>query len=227
MTILTDRQEQLTDLFRTDRLIPVITIHNLADAVPLAQALVSGGVRLLEITLRTEVGLAVAQAIVRQVPEAVVGIGTVMTPDDLSRAVDIGARIALSPGATPSILDAAASAPIPIMPGIATASDLKEAIGRGLSTVKLFPATAVGGIALLQALVGPFPQARFCPTGGVAEDNATARLALPNVVAVGGTWLTPPAEITARYWEAVRKRAQSMTARLEKLNLLGGNEENG
>ena len=193
---------------------PVITIHRLVDAVPLARALVEGGIRLLEITLRTEAGLAGAQAIIREVPGAVVGIGTVLTPDDLKRAIDIGAQFALSPGATPALLDAAAGASIPFLPGIATASELMEAMARGFDTAKFFPATSAGGIPGLKALAGPFPQARFCPTGGVTEDNAAEWLVQPNVVAVGGSWLTPAAEIAAGQWDVIRDRAQRTQANL-------------
>lgn len=215
MTAAPSPQDRLAALLALGRVIPVITLHRLEDAVPLARALVAGGVRLLEITLRTEVGMAGAQAIMRDVPDAVVGIGTVLTPDDLRRAVDIGAQFALSPGATPALLDAAATAPIPFLPGVATASELMEAISRGFTATKFFPATSAGGLAGLKALAGPFPQARFCPTGGITEENAAEWLAQPNVVAVGGSWLTPPAEIAAADWEAVRTRAQRASARLE------------
>jgi len=215
MTATPSRQDQLSALLAVGRVIPVITLDRLADAVPLARALVEGGVRLLEITLRTQAGLAGAQAIIREVPDAIVGIGTVLTPDDMRRAVDIGARFALSPGATPGLLDAAAASPIPFLPGIATASEMMEAMARGFGTAKFFPATAAGGLAALRALAGPFPQARFCPTGGITEDNAAEWLAQPNVVAVGGSWLTPAAEIAAGRWDAIRERAQRTRARLE------------
>ncbi len=200
-------RDQLAALLSHGRVIPVITVHRIEDAVPLAQALVAGGVRLLEVTLRTEVGLDAAAAMIRHVPGAVVGIGTVLTPDDLKRAVDIGARFALSPGATPALLDAAAAGPIPFMPGIATASELMAALQRGFDTVKFFPATAAGGLAGLRALAGPFPQVRFCPTGGITEENAAEWLAQPNVVAVGGSWLTPHADVAAGRWDAIRERA--------------------
>ncbi|WP_158741953.1 bifunctional 4-hydroxy-2-oxoglutarate aldolase/2-dehydro-3-deoxy-phosphogluconate aldolase [Acidisphaera sp. L21] len=208
------RKDQLAALLAIGRVVPVITIHRLVDAVPLARALVEGGIRLLEITLRTEAGLAGAQAIIREVPGAVVGIGTVLTPDDLKRAIDIGAQFALSPGATPALLDAAAGASIPFLPGIATASELMEAMARGFDTAKFFPATSAGGIPGLKALAGPFPQARFCPTGGVTEDNAAEWLVQPNVVAVGGSWLTPAAEIAAGQWDVIRDRAQRTQANL-------------
>ncbi len=211
---LDSKPDQLAALLALGQVIPVITINQVDDAVPLARALVEGGVRLLEITLRTPAGLAGAEAIIRAVPDAVVGIGTVLTPQDMRRAVEIGAKFALSPGATPALLDAAAEATIPFLPGVATASELMEAMVRGFDTVKFFPATTAGGIMGLRALAGPFPQARFCPTGGITEDNAADWLAQPNVVAVGGSWLTPAADIAAKRWDALRERAAQTQARL-------------
>ena len=208
------RQAQLDALLAIGRVIPVITLDRLEDAVPLARALVAGGVRLLEVTLRTTAGLGGAAAIMRAVPDAVVGIGTVLTPDDLRRAVEAGARFALSPGATPALLDAAAASPIPFLPGVATASELMAAMARGLTTAKFFPATAAGGLPALRALAGPFPQARFCPTGGITEANAAEWLALPNVAAVGGSWLTPAAEVAAGDWAAIQARAARTRAAL-------------
>jgi 2-dehydro-3-deoxyphosphogluconate aldolase / (4S)-4-hydroxy-2-oxoglutarate aldolase len=207
MTANDSRRDQLAALFKLGRVIPVITINRVEDAVPLARALVEGGIRLLEITLRTAAGLKGAEAIIREVPDAIVGIGTVLTPDDLKRTIDIGARFALSPGATAALLDAAAAAPIQFLPGIATASELMEAMARGFDTAKFFPATSAGGLTGLKALAGPFPNARFCPTGGITEGNAGEWLAQPNVVAVGGSWLTPAAEIAAGQWDAIRARA--------------------
>ena len=210
------REAQLAGLLELGPVIPVITIPDAAVAVPLARALVAGGVRLLEITLRTEAGLAGAQAIMAAVPQAVVGIGTVLTPEDMRRTVEVGARFALSPGATPALLDAAARAPIPFMPGIATASERMEAMARGFTTAKFFPATAAGGIPGLKALAGPFPRARFCPTGGITEENAAEWLGQPNVVAVGGSWLTPAAEVARGDWEAIRARAARTMAKLAR-----------
>ena len=218
MTATSSHHDQLDALLAMGRVIPVITVNRVEDAVPLARALVEGGIRLLEITLRTAAGLAGAEAIIRQVPGAVVGIGTILTPDDMTRAIDVGARFALSPGATPALLDAASVVSIPFLPGIATASELMEAIARGFDTVKFFPATAAGGLPALKALAGPFPQARFCPTGGITESNAPEWLAQPNVIAVGGSWLTPAAEIAAGQWDVIRDRAARTRAHLE-----GGN----
>ena len=196
------------DLLRAARIVPVLTIHDAATAVPLARALVAGGVRTLEITLRTEAGAKAAEAIIAGVPDAVVGLGTVLTRRDLALARSIGATFAFSPGATPELLDAAAEDGIPFVPGIATASELMAAMARGFSTVKLFPAAQMGGIGALKALGAPFPEARFCPTGGIGEKEAPDYLALPNVVAVGGSWLAPAAEVAAGNWEAIEGRAR-------------------
>ncbi|MFL6929743.1 MAG: bifunctional 4-hydroxy-2-oxoglutarate aldolase/2-dehydro-3-deoxy-phosphogluconate aldolase [Xanthobacteraceae bacterium] len=202
------RSDRLQDLLRLAPVIPVITIERVEDGVPLARALVSGGLRLLEITLRTPAGRDAAAAIIADVPGAVVGIGTVLTPQDLARSRELGARFALSPGATPELLAAAAQSDLPFMPGVATASELMMALARGFDTVKFFPAVPAGGIAALKALAGPFPQARFCPTGGVSEDNAAEWLALPNVVVVGGSWLTPASEIRGGAWDRITERAR-------------------
>jgi 2-dehydro-3-deoxyphosphogluconate aldolase / (4S)-4-hydroxy-2-oxoglutarate aldolase len=202
------RSDRLKELLRLAPVIPVITIERVEDAVPLARALVSGGLRLLEITLRTAAGRDAAAAIVAEVPEAVVGIGTVLTPQDLAGSRELGARFALSPGATPELLDAAAASDLPFMPGVATASELMAALARGFDIVKFFPAVPAGGVAALKALGGPFPQVRFCPTGGVSEDNAAEWLALPNVVVVGGSWLTPASEIRGGAWDRITERAR-------------------
>lgn len=208
-------------LVAISRIIPVITLDRVEDAVPLARALVAGGVRLLEITLRTEAGLAGAARIIAEVPEAVVGIGTVLTPEDLARATDVGARFALSPGGTPALLAAAAGCGIPFLPGVATASEVMAGMAHGFRTFKFFPATAAGGIAALQALAGPFPGVRFCPTGGIGGENAAEWLARPNVVAVGGSWLTPAAEVRAGDWEAITGRCLAAVARGAKERPLG------
>jgi 2-dehydro-3-deoxyphosphogluconate aldolase/(4S)-4-hydroxy-2-oxoglutarate aldolase len=208
------RQQVLAELVGSARVLPVITIEQLEDAVPLARALVAGGVCHLEITLRTAAGADAAAAIIAQVPEAVVGIGTVLTAQDLARARDLGARFALSPGATPELLDTAAASDLPFVPGILSSSELMAALARGFDLVKFFPAVPAGGIPTLKALAGPFPQVRFCPTGGISESIAAEWLALPNVLAVGGSWLTPPEEIRAGNWASITERARRTIARL-------------
>lgn len=197
------RQRKLTDLFKQARVIPVLTIERLEDAVPLARALVAGGVRTLEVTLRTPVAIEAAKAMMTEVPEAIIGIGTIVSAADLSQAERLGARFGISPGATPELLRAAAQSPLPFAPGIATASELMQALAHGFELVKFFPAEQAGGIKGLRALGGPFPHARFCPTGGIGDGNATSWLAEPNVVAIGGSWLCPPAEIRAGNWSGI------------------------
>ncbi|WP_114946198.1 bifunctional 4-hydroxy-2-oxoglutarate aldolase/2-dehydro-3-deoxy-phosphogluconate aldolase [Microvirga calopogonii] len=202
------RSKTLADLLRAGPIVPVITLERVEDAVPLARALVAGGLRLLEITLRTAAAAESAAAIIRDVPEAIVGIGTVLTPKDLERAQALGARYALSPGATPDLLEAASRSEMPFIPGIATASELMAALAHGFQTVKFFPAVAAGGIPALKALAGPFPQARFCPTGGIDEKNARDWLALSNVVAIGGSWVCQPSDIRAQAWGEITAKAQ-------------------
>ena len=196
-------QAKLLALFKSARVVPVLTIPRLEDAVPLARALVAGGVRVLEVTLRTEAAVEAAKAIIANVPDAVVGIGTILSADDLARAEGLGAKFGISPGATPELLRAAAASRLPFAPGIATASELMAALAHGFELVKFFPAEQVGGIKALRALAGPFPQARFCPTGGIGETNAPVWLAEPNVVAVGGSWLCPAAEIRSGNWAGI------------------------
>ncbi|MBP2427287.1 bifunctional 4-hydroxy-2-oxoglutarate aldolase/2-dehydro-3-deoxy-phosphogluconate aldolase [Bradyrhizobium elkanii] len=199
----TSKQDQIAELIRQATVIPVLTIERLEDAVPLAKALVAGGVRTLEVTLRTAVAVEAARAIIAGVPEAIVGIGTILNGDDLARAEALGAKFGISPGATPELLTAAASSRLPFAPGIATASELMQALAHGFDVVKFFPAEPAGGIKALRALAGPFPQVRVCPTGGVSEANAATWLAEPNVLAVGGSWLCPAADIRAGNWAGI------------------------
>jgi 2-dehydro-3-deoxyphosphogluconate aldolase/(4S)-4-hydroxy-2-oxoglutarate aldolase len=200
---MTAHQEKLAALLKSAVVIPVLTIERLEDAVPLAKALVAGGVRVLEVTLRTPVAVDAAKAIMASVPEAVVGIGTILNADDLARAEALGASFGISPGVTPDLLKAAAASSLPLAPGIATASELMLALAHGFSLVKFFPAESSGGIKGLRALAGPFPDVRFCPTGGIGEANAASWLAEPNVVAVGGSWLCPAADMRAGNWAGI------------------------
>jgi 2-dehydro-3-deoxyphosphogluconate aldolase/(4S)-4-hydroxy-2-oxoglutarate aldolase len=199
----TSKQEVLVALFASARVIPVLTIERLHDAVPLAKALVAGGVRVLEVTLRTPVAIEAAKAILAEVPEAIVGIGTILNGRDLDRAEALGVKFGISPGATPDLLNAAAASALPFAPGIATASELMQALAHGFGLVKFFPAEQAGGIKALRALAGPFPDARFCPTGGIGEANAATWLSERNVVAVGGSWLCPAADVRSGNWEGI------------------------
>ena len=197
------KQEKLAALFKQAVVIPVLTIERVQDAAPLARALVAGGVRTLEVTLRTAVAVEAAKAIIAEVPEAIVGIGTILNADDLARAKALGAVFGISPGATPDLLKAAAASGLPFAPGIATASELMAALAAGFDLVKFFPAEPSGGIKALRALAGPFPNALFCPTGGVSEANAAAWLAEPNVLCVGGSWVCPAADIRSGNWAGI------------------------
>ena len=203
------RRARLESLFALAPVVPVITIEDEAHSVPLARALARGGLRAIEITLRTAAGLNSAKAIRTEVPEAIVGIGTVLTPEDLDRSVAAGAAFALSPGATPELLEAARACDLPFIPGVQTASELTACVTRGFEIVKFFPAVPAGGIPAVRALAGPFPQARFCPTGGIGDKDAGAWLAEPNVVAIGGSWIAPRADIAAGAWQAIEARARA------------------
>jgi len=204
------RRAQLATILATAAIIPVITIERAEHAVPLARALIDGGMATLEITLRTPAAPAAIAAIARAVPEAIIGVGTVLDRRDLERARALGARFALSPGATADLLAAAATSPLPLIPGVQTASEVMAAVAHGFSILKFFP--AAGGLPALRALAGPFPHVRFCPTGGIGEDTVAAWLALPNVAAVGGSWLTPGDEVRAGNWAAIGARAQRALA---------------
>ena len=197
------RREKLAALFRQAVVIPVLTIEKLEHAVPLARALVAGGVRVLEVTLRTPVAVDAAKAIISEVPDAVVGIGTILNGDDLARTKALGAVFGISPGATPELLKAAAASDLPFAPGIATASELMAALAAVFDLVKFFPAEQSGGIKALRALAGPFPNANFCPTGGIGEANAASWLAEPNVLCVGGSWLCPAADVRSGNWAGI------------------------
>ena len=203
-----------TVLMRRAKLVPVITIENEADAVPLARALVAGGVRMLEVTLRTRAGAGAAKRIRDAVPEAVTGLGTVTTDADLALARELGLPFAFSPGATPALLRAAREMGIPFVPGVQTASELMLCLAEGFGTVKFFPAVPAGGLAALAALAGPFPDALFCPTGGIGEAALPDWLARPNVVAVGGSWLAPASDIAAKRWSEITARAAAIMRKL-------------
>lgn len=192
--------------------IPVIVIDRVEDAVPLAQALVDGGVKVLEITLRTPAGLPAISEIAREVPEAVVGAGTVRSVAELRAARDAGATFAVSPGFLPEIGQASRDMGMLLLPGVATASEVMAAQAQGFDFLKLFPAVPVGGLALLKALAGPFPDVAFCPTGGLTPENAGDFLALPNVLVCGGSWLTPAQLVSQRDWAAITELARQTAA---------------
>jgi len=183
--------------------LPVLVIENPAHALPLAETLLANGVRVLEITLRTDVALTVIQTIAKHMPEAIVGAGTVLTEAQLRHVKDAGAQFAVSPGTTARLLTAARELEIALLPGIVSASEVQLALEYGCERLKFFPAAAAGGPAVIQALYGPFPQVRFCPTGGIQMQSAPAYLTLPNVACVGGSWLAPKALLDTEDWPAI------------------------
>lgn len=192
--------------------IPVIVIERLEDAVPLAQALVEGGVRVLEVTLRTPVALQAIEAMARSVPGAIVGAGTIRSAADAHAAHQAGAVFGVSPGYTAEVGAACRAAGLPLLPGVATASEVMAAQADGLNFLKFFPATAAGGIPMLKALAGPFPDVVFCPTGGISLQTAPDFLALPNVKVCGGSWLTPADAVKAGDWARITQLAREAGA---------------
>jgi 2-dehydro-3-deoxyphosphogluconate aldolase/(4S)-4-hydroxy-2-oxoglutarate aldolase len=201
-------------LFRQAKVLPVVSIDKVAHAVPLAKALLAGGLNAIEVTLRTAAGLGCIEAIAAEIPDMVVGAGTVLSPADLRAVAAAGAKFALSPGSTPQLLAAAKTSSIPFVPGVASASEVMAVLDAGLTTMKLFPAAILGGPAMLKALNGPLGQAMFCPTGGVSLDNANTYLAEPNVLCVGGTWIAPNDLIQAGDWPAITARAAAAATAL-------------
>jgi 2-dehydro-3-deoxyphosphogluconate aldolase/(4S)-4-hydroxy-2-oxoglutarate aldolase len=192
--------------------IPVVVIDDVATAVPLARALVAGGLPVIEVTLRTPEALEAISRIAAEVPEAVVGAGTVRTSADISASVEAGATFLVSPGTTLALADAMAASGVAYLPGAATATEVMALAERGLKELKFFPAEAAGGVPYLKSLAGPLPDVRFCPTGGIRAATAPDYLALPNVGCVGGTWLTPADAITASDWRRVEKLAAEAAA---------------
>jgi 2-dehydro-3-deoxyphosphogluconate aldolase/(4S)-4-hydroxy-2-oxoglutarate aldolase len=205
-TSTTDIEQYL----RLSPVMPVVTIEDAAIAADLARAFLRGGIRVVEITLRTPAALRAIEEIARAVPEVTVGAGTVLSVADLHAAASAGAAFAISPGATPTLLAAGTSGPIPYLPAVATASELMAGLAAGYRCFKFFPAGAAGGVPLLKAFAGPFPDARFCPTGGITQESVKTWLDLPNVLCAGGSWLSPADALAARDWariEALASRA--------------------
>lgn len=198
-------------LCRKAPVIPVLVIEDATHAAPLAEALIAGGLPVLEVTLRTPAALD-AIAAMSAVPGGIVGAGTVLTPDDVRAAQDAGAQFAVSPGATDRLLDACEAAGLPILPGAATASEAMRLLERGYGVQKFFPASAIGGAPALKALGGPLPQVRFCPTGGIDTANAADYLALDNVLCVGGSWVAPRQLVQKGEWAAITGLARQAAA---------------
>lgn len=192
--------------------VPVVVLDDLAHAVPVARALVAGGLPVIELTLRTPVALDAIAAIAAEVPEILVGAGTITSPELVGRAVEAGAQFLVSPGATSTLLRELAGSGVPFLPGTATVSEVMAVLEAGFSEMKFFPAEASGGAAYLKSLASPLPAARFCPTGGITAASAPAYLSLPNVGCVGGTWLTPTDALAAGDWDRVATLARDAAA---------------
>lgn len=202
----------IPSMLRLTPVVPVVTLDDPDSALPLAECLLDAGVRMIELTLRTDAALPAIERIARELPAMTVAVGTVTTADQLRSVQRAGARMAISPGNSAELMQAAQDCALPYLPGVATATELMAGLAAGLTHFKLFPASLVGGIAWLQAIGGPFPQARFCPTGGIARHDVAEYLAQPNVLCVGASWLASRSQIQARQWELINRQAREALA---------------
>ncbi|HTI24559.1 MAG TPA: bifunctional 4-hydroxy-2-oxoglutarate aldolase/2-dehydro-3-deoxy-phosphogluconate aldolase [Kutzneria sp.] len=200
------------ELLELSPVMPVVVLDDVAHAVPVAEALLRGGIRVIEVTLRTPAALGSIERIAAAVPELVVGAGTVTAPEHAKQAVDAGSRFIVTPGSTDALLDAVAATGLPFLPGVSTVGEAMRAAERGCSVLKFFPAEAAGGAAYLKSIYGPLPGLRFCPTGGITVSSAPDYLALPNVGCVGGSWLTPKDALAAGDWQRVEELAAAAAA---------------
>ncbi len=198
----------IKDIMNTSPVIPVMVINQLEHAVPLAHALVEGGLKVLEITLRTPVALDAIKRIKAEVPGAIVGAGTVINLDTLQQAIDAGSEFLVSPGVTESLIDTALKSGVPILPGVISPSEVMRLMEKGITEMKFFPAEAAGGVPMMKSIGGPLPQVTFCPTGGVNPKNAVDYLALKNVACVGGSWMAPADLVDKEDWEEITRRAR-------------------
>lgn len=202
----------LLEIMRTSAVIPVIAIDKIEYAVPLARALVAGGIRVLEVTLRTEHGLPAIRAMAEQVEGAIVGVGTLTQPEEFAAARDAGAVFGVSPGLTPALIHAAKQSGLPLLPGVMTPSEVMAAREQGFRQLKLFPAVPAGGVGMLNAIAGPLGDITFCPTGGISQETAPQFLACKNVACVGGSWLTPKDAMEAGDWDRITALAKAASA---------------
>ena len=202
----------IQDIMNTSPVIPVMVINNVEQAVPLAHALVEGGLKVLEITLRTPAALESIQAIKAEVPDAIVGAGTIIDSRTLQQSIAAGAEFLVSPGVTDSLLDEALASGVPLLPGVITPSEVMRLLERGITAMKVFPAQAAGGIPMFKAIGAPLPQVTFCPTGGVNPGNARDYLALANVACVGGSWMAPASLVDAEDWTEIKRLAVEAAA---------------
>ena len=200
------------DVLELSPVLPVVVVDDAADAVPLAKALVAGGIRAIELTLRTPVGLAAIERVAAEVPDIVVGAGTVVTAEQAKQAVDAGSAFLVTPGCTDRLLEAVSGTGLPFLPGVSTVSEAMRVAEHGITALKFFPAEASGGVAYLKALGGPLPQLRFCPTGGISIENAPKYLALSTVGCVGGSWLTPADAVASGDFGRIEQLAREAAA---------------
>jgi 2-dehydro-3-deoxyphosphogluconate aldolase / (4S)-4-hydroxy-2-oxoglutarate aldolase len=205
-------QQQLAQVLQQAGVVPVLVIDDVKYALPLAQALVAGGLNVLEVTLRTEAALAAVEEIAKHLPDAHVGTGTVLNATDIQRSVDAGATFMVSPGATEALLDAADATSVPLLPGAANPSEVMRLLERGYHYQKFFPAEAAGGVPMLKSIGGPLGQVKFCPTGGVSPSNAADYLALSNVVCVGGSWMATPKLVADKNWAEITRLSREASA---------------
>lgn len=198
----------IEDILKIAPVMPVIVIEELEHAVPLAKALVAGGLRVLEVTLRTPVAVDAVRAIAESVPDAVVGVGTLTKPEQFAEVMAAGAQFAVSPGLTPTLIEASAQSDLAFLPGVFTPSEAMRARDAGFTNLKLFPAKQAGGLGMLKAMGSPFPELTFCPTGGISADTFRDYLALPNVACVGGSWVAPGSMLEAGDWDGITELAK-------------------
>lgn len=203
---------KLIDIMHASPVIPVIAIDDIHHAVPMAKALAAGGIRVLEVTLRTAHGLDAIRAIAEQVPDAIVGVGTLTQPEEFAAAREAGAVFGVSPGLTPALIRAAKSSGLPLLPGTMTPSEIMAAREAGFLQLKLFPAVPAGGVGMLNAIAGPLGDVMFCPTGGISQESAAQFLACKNVACVGGSWLTPKEALQAGDWDRITALARAASA---------------
>ena len=199
--------KDISDIMSMSPVIPVIVIRKPEHAVPLGRALLNGGLKVLEVTLRSEHSLGAIREMARELPEAVVGAGTVTRPEQIDAVIEAGAEFMVTPGGTPNLIEAAIEKPIPLLPGVATPSEAMRLLEYGITHMKFFPAEAAGGVSMLKSLAGPLPQVTFCPTGGISAESARAYLSQPNVACVGGSWMLPQHLIDAGDWSAIEALA--------------------
>ncbi|WP_068546393.1 bifunctional 4-hydroxy-2-oxoglutarate aldolase/2-dehydro-3-deoxy-phosphogluconate aldolase [Thalassotalea crassostreae] len=216
MSLTNQWKTQPGEVFAMGPVVPVLVIENVEDAVPIAKALMAGGIKVLEVTLRTENALDVIREIANNVPEAMIGAGTITNAETLHQAIDAGAKFAISPGLTPELLAASVRTKIPLIPGIASISELMTGIDAGFDHFKFFPAEAIGGAKAIKSIAGPFPNIKFCPTGGINLDNMGNYLSLNSIVCIGGSWIVPDDAIKSKDWSRITELTKEAVAQASK-----------